>query len=421
MPRPCVKIPAITGKNMTLIALGINHKTTSLALREKLAWGEAQLPFALAELRQAAVNEAVLLSTCNRTEIYTSPNQLEKVLAWLHERDRDFKPYLYKNLDAVKHVMRVASGLDSMVLGEPQILGQLKRAYQIALEQETVGPALKHLFPAVFAVSKQIRHQTEIGASSLSMAYTAVQLAKRIFSDLKSSKILLIGAGDTIQLVATHLHNQGVRHLIIANRTLENAQKIAQLYEAQAICIGDIPLHLKDVDAVFTATASQLPILGKGLFEASLKQRKHRPMCVVDLAVPRDVEMQVAELEDVYLYNVDDLQKIISHNLQDRQLRAQQAEAMIELEAQHYMQQTRILNASNLISEFRERHENLCELELQKALVKLSNGVDAESVLKQFSAALINKILHQPTIKLREAAYHDKMEFLILAKELYKL
>lgn len=406
---------------MTLVALGINHKTTALAIRERLAWGEAELPLALAELRQVAVNEAVLLSTCNRTEIYTSTSQLENVLNWLRARDISFEPYLHKNIDAVKHLMRVASGLDSMVLGEPQILGQLKRAYQIALEQETVGPVLKHLFPAVFAVSKQIRHQTEIGASSLSMAYTAVQLAKRIFGDLKQSKVLLIGAGDTIQLVATHLHSLGVTDLIIANRTLENAQKIAEVHGAQAICIGDIPLYLKEVDAVFTATASQLPILGKGLFETTLKHRKRRPICVVDLAVPRDIEVQVADLEDVYLYNVDDLQKIIGNNLQDRQLRAQQAEAMIELEAQHYMQQMRVLNASNLISDFRARHENLCDNELQKALMRLNNGVDPELVLKQFSAALINKVMHQPTIKLREAAYHDKMEFLILAKELYKL
>lgn len=406
---------------MTLVALGINHKTTTLALREKLAWGEADLPFALAELRQAAVNEAVLLSTCNRTEIYTSTTQAQNVLAWLRRRDASFQPYLYKNIDAVKHLMRVASGLDSMVLGEAQILGQLKRAYQIAQEQETIGPVLKHLFPAVFAVSKQIRHQTAIGASSLSMAYTAVQLAKRIFSDLKRSKILLVGAGDTIQLVATHLSSLGVGDLIIANRNVENAKKIAQPYGAQAICIGDIPLHLKEIDVVFTATASQLPILGKGLFESTLKHRKRRPICVVDLAVPRDVEAQVADLEDVYLYNVDDLQKIIASNFQNRQLRALQAEAMIELEAQHYMQQMRVLNASNLISEFRAQHENLCESELQKALAKLNNGADPEAVLKQFSAALINKLMHQPTIKLREAAYHDNMEFLILARELYKL
>lgn len=407
---------------MTLIALGINHKIAPLAVRERLAFDEHRMANALAELKALpAVNEAVLISTCNRTEIYTCASALPAVREWFCAQST-IEPYIYTEVAAVEHLMRVASGLDSMVLGEAQILGQIKQAYQVAQDAGTLGYQLKHLFPAAFKVSKQIRHQTAIGASSLSLAYTAVQLAKRIFSDLKNTRVLLIGAGETIQLAATHLQSFGVKEFYIANRTFERAKNLAETVpNAKLIRIGDIPLFLKEVDIVFTATASQLPILGKGLFEMTLKARKRRPIFVADLAVPRDVEPQVAKLEDVYLYNIDDLQNVITNNLKDRQLCAEQAEAMVYLEAQHFVQQMRILNASTLISEFRARHENLCTDELQKALLKLNNGLEPKKVLEQFSTALINKIMHQPTSKLREAAYHDKVDVLLLAKELFEL
>ncbi len=408
---------------MALITLGINHKNAPLALREQLAFAETSLPQTLAELKSLpAVNEAVLLSTCNRTEIYTDLAALPAIAAWFRGKSQVLEPYIYRDIDAVTHLMRVASGLDSMVIGEAQILGQIKRAYQLAASADTLGPELKHLFPAVFKVSKQIRHQTALGASSLSLAYTAVQLAKRLFSNLARCKVLLIGAGETIQLAATHLQSCGVREFIIANRTKERAKQLLDvLPQAKMIRLSDIPVYLKDIDVVISATASQLPILGKGLFEMTLKARKRRPMFIADLAVPRDVEAQVSQLSDIYLYNIDDLQAVISNNLKDRQLRAEQAQAMITLEAQHYMQQMRVLSSTNLICDFRARHENLCANELQKAMLKLNNGVEPQKVLEQFSAALINKVMHQPTSKLREAAYHDKIEMLVLAKELFEL
>jgi len=409
---------------MTLITLGINHKTAPLAIREKLAFSENHTPQALSELMcLPAVNEAVLLSTCNRTEIYTHAEAKADVLAWLNAREATILEdcgYCYEDIAAVRHLMRVASGLDSMVVGESQILGQIKRAFQMATAHESVGLNLKYLFPAVFSVSKQIRHQTAIGASSLSLAYTAVQLAKQHFPDLASYKALIVGAGETMELVATHLYNLGLRQFVFANRTIERAKKLADVYRARAIRIADIPVFLQGVDLVFTATASQLPILGKGLFETVLKRRPH-DMFIVDLAVPRDIEAQVADFENVTLYNIDDLRDVISANLKNRELSVKQAEAMVELEARHYIQQMRVLNASELISRYRDKNKSVCENELEKALLRLQSGEAPKDVLQHFGASLINKIMHHPTIKLRDAAYHDKTELLLLAKELFEL
>jgi len=413
---------------MYLMAYGINHKSAPLSVREQLAFHPEQTPEVLhALISREAVNEAVVLSTCNRTEIYTASNHHGAVKEWLSKQPRVSNHeistfcYQYQGVDMVRHLMRVASGLDSMVLGEPQILGQIKHAYSIACDAGTVGGRLKHLFPAVFAASKQVRTKTAIGGDSVSIAYAVVQLARRIFSDLAQCKILLIGAGDTIELVATHLYGQGARQLIIANRTVERARKLSDQLQAHPIRIGDVPAYLTDSDIVITATASQLPILGKGTMESVLRQRKRRPIFMADLAVPRDIEPEVGQLEDIYLYNIDNLQSIVSQNLKNREEAARQAEAMIEMQATHYMRQLRVMNASDMIRKFRMQVEGVRDKELKKALDHLQRSNNPQAALASLAHNLTNKIMHQPTVKLREAAYYEQFDLLLLMKDLFDL
>ncbi len=413
---------------MALVACGINHQSAPLAVREKLAFHPDHIPQALHDLRQVpAVNEAVLLSTCNRTEIYAETDNPEGVLAWIADRPDTapwrMNPYLYQHreFDMIRHVMRVASGLDSLVLGEAQIFGQMKQAYELACQTGCVGDHFKRLFPAVFATSKHIRRQTSIGSNSVTFAYAAVQLAKRIFSDMVKCSVLLIGTGEIIQLLLTHLHGQGIRRIIIANRTIEHAQQLAEPYQAQGIRIGEIPAHLKEIDMIFTATASQLPLLGKGAIETAIKQRKHRPMFIVDLAVPRDVEAEVGELEDVYLYNMDDLQAVISRNWKNREAAAKQAEAMVDMQAEHYLRQLRVIKVGDMIRRFRERMESLRDAEIEKATAHWERTKDPKATLNYLAHSLTKKILHQPTIKLREAAYEERLDLLLSAQDLFEL
>lgn len=413
---------------MSILAYGINHHSAPIAIREKLAFDLTCLPNTLQNLVQLpAVNEAVILSTCNRTEIYTNATQPETVQHWLAEQKSlshfNIEPYCFKHegQDAVKHIMRVASGLDSMILGEPQVLGQMKQAYQLASDAGTVGMQLKNLFPAVFAASKIIRTQTNIGAHAVSLAYTIVQLSKHIYDQLTDCRVLFIGAGETIDLIATYLHQHKVKQIIVANRTVEKAAQIAGPIGAQIISMRDIPNYLKESDIVISATASQLPILGKGMIETALKQKKQRPLFLVDLAVPRDIEPEVAHLENVYLYNLDDLQKIISDNLKNRKAAAEQAEALIELQASHYLQHMRLQSAQDIIVHYRKKLENLSQHESQKALLQLQSGLSPQLIIEQLGYNLINKIMHEPTIQLRDAAKNTDYELITLAKKLFLL
>ena len=305
---------------MALLALGINHKTASVSVREKVAFAPEQMADALAQACELAhLKEVAILSTCNRTELYCS-TELEgtrALLEWLggyHKLDPDELQtcsYAHWGQDAAQHMMRVASGLDSLVLGEPQILGQLKSCYAVSQSAGVVGAELDRLFQQTFAVAKKVRTDTAIGENPVSVAYASVSLAQHIFSDLSQSKALLIGAGETIELVARHLSEAGVKQMTVANRTLVRAEALAEEFNARAILLGDIPEALEDADIVIASTASQLPILGKGAVESALKKRKHRPIFMVDIAVPRDIEHEVAELDDVYLYTVDDLKEVI--------------------------------------------------------------------------------------------------------------
>lgn len=410
---------------MALITYGINHKTAALSLREQVAFVDSSIPEALQSLKlRHAVNEAVLLSTCNRTEIYADSSEIDAITEWLSlHRAIDVDAlnqcrYIHQDAEAIRHMMRVASGLDSMVLGEPQILGQMKQAYSLALEAGLIGPRFQTLFPAIFSTSKQVRSQTQIGAHPVSMAYAIVQLAKRIFSDLTQIKVLLIGAGETIELAIHHLNQCGIKQFIIANRSLNHAQALAKSYEAEFISLSHIPAVLKEVDLLITATSSELPILGKGMLESALKQRRHRPMMMADLAVPRDIEAEVGELEDIYLYNVDDLQGIIAENLNSRAEAAQHAELLINVQANHYLQQIRLLNSSEIIQSYRQHIEKLRDQELAKALKQLKESQEPEVVLASLAHNLSNKIMHKPTLKLREAAYEGNLELLNFSKEL---
>lgn len=413
---------------MSLLALGINHKTAPINIREHLALAAHETKNTLEELMQKpAINEAMILSTCNRTEIYSISDNNQALENWFHnkiapfEHDTHHLMYRHTDLQAVRHIMRVASGLDSMVLGEPQIFGQMKEAFSLACEVGAAGQRLKHLIPNVFSICKQIRHTTDIGKNPVTFAYATVQLAKQIFSKLSDCKVLLIGAGETIGLVGRHLQNQGARQFFVANRTLQKAELLAKDLQAHAIRIGDIPAYLADMDIVISATASQLPIIGKGLLETVLKKRKRKPMFMVDLAVPRDIEAEIAKLADVYLYNIDDLQQITLQNFSNREQAAKEAEALINIQAEHYLRELQIFNAGDMISRFRQQLESIGDHEIQKAKLKIQNGADATQTIEMLARNLLNKFMHHPTIKLREAAYHDRMDTILFIKEFFNL
>jgi len=414
---------------MTLIALGINHNSASLAVREQVSFSPTQLQEALnSAQRHELTGEIAILSTCNRTEIYCqSELSHSEILRWLAEQKQaelaalEAAHYVYKGEDAARHMMAVASGLDSMVLGEPQILGQMKSCYAVAKEAGTLGSLLHDAFQQVFAVAKKVRSETAIGENPVSVAYAAVSLAQQIFSDLKQDTALLIGAGETIELVARHLKNQHIKGLIVANRTLENASRLADSLAAEAILLADIPKHLPRADIVISSTASQLPLLGKGAVEAALKVRKHKPMFMVDIAVPRDIEPQVGDLPDVYLYTVDDLTEVIDENKKSREQAADIAREIIERGVQRYTHERRAQSAVDVIKALRQKTDDLREQELQKSLKSLASGADAETVMNQLARNLTNKFLHQPTAALKRASVEGKHELVQALRDFYGL
>lgn len=406
---------------MTLLAFGINHKTAPVDIREKVAFAPENVTNALKNLvAQQAVNEAVILSTCNRTEIYCGldyPDN-DEVIQWFSEYHQlsleSISPYLYTHQDgeAVQHILRVASGLDSLVLGEPQILGQIKEAYMQAAASGVIGSQLNQLFQHTFAVAKQVRTDTAIGASPVSVAFAAVTLAKQIFSELSEHKVLLIGAGETIELVGRHLREQQVSQIIVANRTIERAGELAKTLNGEAIALPQIPERLHEADIVITSTASPLPILGKGAVERAIKQRKHRPMFMVDIAVPRDIEAEVNELADIYLYTVDDLHEVIEENRQSRQEAALQAEDIIATQTSHFMGWLRSLDAVDAIRAYRDHAEQQRNEVLAIALRQLAADKPAEQVVTELARKLTNKLSHEPSVQMKHAAYHGQQDVL---------
>jgi len=414
---------------MTVLALGLNHVTAPIAVRDRLAFSPDIIRDALRELCQhVGLPEAAILSTCNRVEVYAAGEvEIDAVIAWLaqhrHINGVDLHACLYvrQHADAVRHIMRVAAGLDSMVLGEPQILGQMKDAFATAKEAGTVGSELSRLFQQTFAVAKQVRTETAIGASAVSVAYAAVQLAKRIFDDLSHTTVLFIGAGETIALCAQHLANQGVSKMIVANRTVARAQELALQYGGEAIALFDIPLHLARADIVISSTASQLPLLGKGAVERAIKARKHKLMFMVDLAVPRDIEPEVAELDDVFLYSVDDLNGVVQENLKARQEAALEAEEIIAGQVDQFLAWQRSRDAVGTIRDLRARWQSVQDDETQRAMARLRAGDNADEVIKQLAHRLGNKFLHAPSEHLRSAAAEGQHETLNTVRRLFDL
>ena len=415
---------------MTILAFGVNHTTAPVDLREQLSIAPDNLPLALADLRQQQpVEEAAILSTCNRTEIYCSQDitTANTALEWFSDYHglpfNDIKPFLYAHPDAaaVKHLLRVASGLDSMILGEPQVLGQLKTAYQAALDAGHIGKQLNRLFQHSFHVAKMVRSNTEIGSHPVSVAFAAVRMAQQIFGDLSHTKVLLIGAGETIELVARHLLEQQCQKITIANRTLARAKKLSHSLSGTAITFSEIPTHLADADIVIASTASQLPIIGKGTIESAIRKRKHRPIFIVDLAVPRDVEEEVGKLNDVYLYTVDDLQEVIQENLNQRQLAASHAERIIEAQVDEYMDWVQSQDALATVKALRHHADNLQMDVLEKAKKRLREGKDPEAVIEEVARTLSNKLMHSPTTRLNTAKADDNQELITAAIELFGL
>ncbi|WP_430458577.1 glutamyl-tRNA reductase [Rheinheimera sp.] len=399
-----------------MFALGINHKTAPVALREQLAFAPEQVADALLDLTaKTAVTDAVIVSTCNRTELYFSGSseQSKQVIDWLaqfHQLNlQDVEPHLYlHSADAAStHLMRVACGLDSLVLGEPQILGQVKQAYSQSRQLGTIQPVFERLFQKTFAVAKQVRTDTEIGASAVSVAFAAVTLARQIFGKLNDVKVLLIGAGETIELVAKHLLEQGAAHLTVANRSYDRAAALAVQFNGQVVSLAQVPQALVDADVVISSTASTLPIVGKGMVEQALKKRRHKPMFLVDLAVPRDIEAQVAELEDAYLYTVDDLQNIVAQNMQSRQAAAEQAEQMIAVGVADFSQWLALQGNIDWVRDYRERCDAVKQELLQRALNQLASGQSADKVMTELATKLSNRLMHAPTRTIRQLLQDD--------------
>ncbi|MBN3159593.1 glutamyl-tRNA reductase [Pectobacterium brasiliense] len=400
---------------MTLLALGINHKTAPVSLRERVVFSPDKLGVALDSLlQQPLVQGGVVLSTCNRTELYLSvdeqENQREQLIRWLCEyhqlRPEEVNGSLYWHQDnaAVSHLMRVASGLDSLVLGEPQILGQVKKAFAESQRGHSLSSELERLFQKSFTVAKRVRTETDIGASAVSVAFAACTLARQIFESLSDVTVLLVGAGETIELVARYLREHKVQKMVIANRTRERAQVLAAEVGAEVITLAELDEQLVQADIVISSTASTLPIIGKGMMERTLKARRNQPMLMVDIAVPRDIEPEVGKLPNVYLYSVDDLHAIIQHNLAQRKAAAVQAESIVQQESSDFMAWLRAQSAVETIRDYRAQADELRAEMTAKALVAIQQGNDVEAVIQELTHRLTNRLIHAPTKSLQQAA-----------------
>src|SRR3954468_14929523 len=412
---------------MSLYALGLNHQTAPLAVRERVVFHVERLAEALGELKGKLAREAAILSTCNRTELYVAGEEPAAIAQWLaryHQFEPDgLRPYLYQlpREQAVKHAFRVASGLDSMVLGEPQILGQFKDAVRSAEKAGTLGLLLNKLFQRTFSVAKAVRSETDIGASTVSMASAAVRFAERIYPSIAEQSTLFIGAGEMIELTATHFGARHPRHMTFANRTVERAQQLAERFRGRAISLNDLPSQLAVHDIIVSCTASMLPIIGKGLIESALRARKHRPLLIVDLAVPRDVETEVGAMDDVFLCTVDDLGRMAREGLDKRESAVAQAEAIIETQVGDFMQWLDNRELVPTIRALRDEAERARRHELERAVRSLARGDNAEQVLEQLSHSLTNKFLHAPTHALNHANDDDREQLVAMLRRLFHL
>jgi glutamyl-tRNA reductase len=407
---------------MTLWVLGLNHQTAPVELRERVSFGGDALPQALASLRDTPqVAEAVLLSTCNRTELYAVAESGDALAQWLESHAGQLEGYLYQHADAdaVRHLFRVATGLDSMVLGEPQILGQVKDAWATARDHGLLGQRLDRLFQQTFSVAKRARTDTRVGANPVSVASTAVRLAQQSFARLEDSTVLLVGAGETIELAARHLSEGRVRRLLIANRTLAHAQDLASRHGGVALPLTELERHLGEADVVFSATAAREPVITRAHVAAALRSRKHKPMLLFDLAVPRDIESGVGELQDAFLYTVDDLERAVEDNRRSRREAAAEAEAIIELQVARFVETLQASAHQAPLLQLRAYGEATRVEMLEKARQQLAHGKSPDEVLELLAHGLTNRLLHPPTAALRAAALTGDTELTRAAERLF--
>ncbi|WP_233113677.1 glutamyl-tRNA reductase [Aggregatibacter actinomycetemcomitans] len=407
---------------MTILVLGINHKTASVALREKVAFSDEKRTFALRHIQQTQLAEsAVILSTCNRTEVYLHNKSVppQETQTWItlavqwfagiHQlalAELQHCVYTHENLQAANHLMEVACGLDSLILGEPQILGQVKQAYHMSeqhyqQEGQTISGELSRLFQKTFATAKRVRTETNIGKSAVSVAYAACSLARQIFESLRDLTILLVGAGETIELVNRHLLRHGVKNLFIANRTLARAEALVEKLDSaaniQVLSLEQLQQGLNQTDIVISSTGSPNILISRDMVQWAQTARGYRPMLLVDIAVPRDIDESAVDLDSVYHYTVDDLQNIIQHNLNQREQASEQAKAIIRAECADFFEWLKVHQFSNLIRRYRENAEHARQDLLEKALSSLQQGENAEQVLQELSYKLMNKLIHSPT------------------------
>ncbi|MGL4995064.1 MAG: glutamyl-tRNA reductase [Deefgea sp.] len=413
---------------MNLLVLGLNYQTAPLAVRERLSFNPDELMVALADLvAMKGVFEAAIVSTCNRTELYCHARDIDQVMYWLasnkNQSVEGITPHLYVHQGeaAARHAYRVVSGLDSMVVGETQIVGQFKDAERIAREAGTLGTLLNGVFQRAFSVAKEVRTQTKIGASSVSMAAAAVRLAERIFPSIADCNVLFIGAGEMIELCATHFSAQNPKKIAIANRTLERGEALAQKFSGEAMLLGDLPNRMAEFDVVVTSTAASLPIVGKGMVERALKSRRHRPIFMVDLAVPRDVESEVAELSDVYLFTVDDLAEVVRQGVESRSLEVESAEAIISERLHDFNTWLAGRALVPTIRDLRDHSDRISRTEVARAQKRLSAGDEPSLVLEQMAQQMQNKFLHAPLAALNSSAPDEQEALINLVRRLYRL
>jgi glutamyl-tRNA reductase len=421
---------------MSLVVIGINHRTAPVDIRERVVFAGEDLPEALRELvRVPGVQESIIVSTCNRTELYCATDVMppeataHHLTGWLehwhdlaaHNLDLQRSLYRLQGSKAIEHLFAVACGLDSLVLGEPQILGQLKDAYRAAHDQGTTGPYLNRLLQTAFSVAKRIRTHTRIGANAVSVASAAVAMARTVFERFDQHTALLVGAGETIALAARHLHANGIQRMIIANRSLDRAQLLANEFNAFAIVLDALPTHLASADIVISSTASPTPVITQDNVRAALRARRRKPMFMVDIAVPRDIESEVGELEDVYLFTIDDLQNVVNENLQSRREAARDATQMLAREIERFERELKTLDAVPTIRQLREDAETTRAYTLEQARRMLAAGRDAKDVLDFLATTLTNRLLHSPSLRLREAAERGDAGIIAAAQTLFRI
>jgi len=419
---------------MHLFAFGLNHTTAPVDIREQVNFSPQRLQHALHDLiERELAQEVIILSTCNRTELYCGLDcdTTQPIINWLSHYhnipSQSLHPHLYtyKQADVVRHLLRVACGLDSMILGEPQILGQLKSAYLTALEAGTTNRLLNKLFEHSFSVAKHVRTDTAIGSSPVSVAFAAVRLAQQICGGidgrLTQSTALLIGAGETIELAARHLHENQLGRMIVANRTVERARQLAKEFSGYAITLEEIPVHLAEADIVISSTASESYILTQDEVKQAIKIRKRRPIFMVDIAVPRDIEPAVGQLNDIYLYSVDDLNEVIQDNLRSREQAALKAEEIIDTQVTHFMGWWKSLDVVDTICDIRDQAQDSRHRLVKKAKRMIDNGKPPYEVIDFLAHTLTNNLMHEPCAQLRQAGYDGRDELVTAARELFQL